>query len=260
MKIAASTAAENYARVPKQSELTLDPAAAYVHYTTNNTIFGTEWHYVPDVGRVPLVADTSSDMFSRPIDVGKFGLIYAGAQKNLGPSGLTLVIIRDDLVARTPASLATMLQYGVHVENKSMYNTPPVFGVYIMRLVLKWLLKEGGLAAIDARNARKAGKLYAEIDRTGYYRGHAQHGQPLAHERHVPPAERGAREEVREGIDRRRPRRPQGAPLGRRHPGVDLQRLPRGRRRRARGVHERVRARERLSYNAATVPAGVGCR
>jgi phosphoserine aminotransferase len=174
VKIAATTAADNYARVPKQSELTLDPAAAYVHYTTNNTIFGTEWHNVPDVGRVPLVADTSSDMFSRPIDIGKFGLIYAGAQKNLGPSGLTLVIIRDDLVSRTPASLATMLQYGVHVENKSMYNTPPVFGVYIMRLVLKWLLKEGGLSAIDASNARKAQKLYAEIDRTGYYQGHAQ--------------------------------------------------------------------------------------
>jgi len=173
VKIAASTAAENYVRVPKQSELTLDPAAAYVHYTTNNTIFGTEFHAIPDAGQVPLVADTSSDMFSRPIDVGKFGLIYAGAQKNLGPSGLTLVIVRDDLVARTPASLATMLQYGVHVENKSMYNTPPVFGVYIMRLVLKWLLKEGGLAAVDARNARKADKIYAEIDRTGYYRGHA---------------------------------------------------------------------------------------
>jgi phosphoserine aminotransferase len=173
VKIAASTAAENFVRVPKQSELTLDPAAAYVHVTTNNTIFGTEFHDIPDVAQVPLVADTSSDMFSRPIDIGKFGLIYAGAQKNLGPSGLTLVIIRDDLVARTPASLATMLQYGVHVENKSMYNTPPVFGVYIMRLVVKWLLKEGGLAAIDARNARKAAKIYAEIDRTGYYRGHA---------------------------------------------------------------------------------------
>ncbi len=173
VKIAGSTASEKFARVPKQSELTLDPAAAYVHYTTNNTIFGTEWQSVPDVGSVPLVADTSSDMFSRPIDVGKYGLIYAGAQKNLGPSGLTLVIIRDDLVSRTPASLATMLQYGVHVENKSMYNTPPVFGVYIMRLVLKWLLKSGGLAAIDARNARKADTLYAEIDRTGYYRGHA---------------------------------------------------------------------------------------
>jgi len=174
VKIAATTEGENFARIPKQSELTLDPSAAYVHYTTNNTIFGTEFHYVPETGAVPLVADTSSDMYSRPIDVSKYGLIYAGAQKNLGPSGLTLVIIREDLVARTPASLATMLQYGVHVENKSMYNTPPVFGVYIMRLVLQWLIKQGGLAAIEQHNVRKADKLYAEIDRTGFYRGHAQ--------------------------------------------------------------------------------------
>ena len=174
VKIAATTEGENFARIPTQSELTLDPNAAYVHYTTNNTIFGTEFHYVPDSGAVPLVADTSSDMYSRPIDVSKFGLIYAGAQKNLGPSGVTLVIIRDDLVKRTPSSLATMLQYGIHVENKSMYNTPPVFGVYIMRLVLQWLLKQGGLAAIEQRNVRKADKLYAEIDRTGFYRGHAQ--------------------------------------------------------------------------------------
>jgi phosphoserine aminotransferase len=174
VKIAASTEAENFARIPKQSELTFDPGAAYVHYTTNNTIFGTEFHYVPDSGAVPLVADASSDIYSRPIDVSKYGLIYAGAQKNLGPSGVTLVVIREDLVARTPSSLATMLQYGVHVENKSMYNTPPVFGVYIMRLVLQWLIKQGGLSAIDQRNARKADKLYAEIDRSGFYRGHAQ--------------------------------------------------------------------------------------
>ncbi len=176
VKIAGSTETGNFARVPAQSELTLDPNAAYVHYTTNNTIFGSEWHYVPDVGSVPLVADTSSNMFSRPLDVSKYGLIYAGAQKNLGPSGVTLVIIREDLVARTPASLATMLQYGVHVENKSMYNTPPVFGVYIMRLVLKWLIREGGLAEIERRNIRKAEKLYAEIDRTGFYRAHAEQG------------------------------------------------------------------------------------
>ena len=130
-------------------------------------------HEVPAVGAVPLVADTSSDMFSRPIDIEKYGLIYAGAQKNLGPSGVTLVIVRDDLLARTPKTLPTMLQYGVHAENKSMYNTPPVFGIYIMRLVLKWVLKEGGLAAMNARNARKAYALYAEIDRSGFYRGHA---------------------------------------------------------------------------------------
>jgi phosphoserine aminotransferase len=170
---AGSTQSENFARIPRQDELKLDPNAAYVHMTTNNTIFGTEWHYVPNVGSVPLVADTSSDMFSRPIDIGKFGLIYAGAQKNLGPSGVTLVIVRDDLVKRTPSTLPTMLQYGVHAENKSLYNTPPVFGIYIMRLVMQWLVKSGGLEAIDKVNERKAQKLYAEIDRTGFYRGHA---------------------------------------------------------------------------------------
>jgi len=174
VKIAGSTESSNFTRVPKQSELTLDPDAAYVHLTTNNTIFGTEWHDIPDVGRVPLVADTSSNMYSRPIDVAKYGLIYAGAQKNLAPAGLTLVIIRNDLVARTPPSLATMLQYTVQVENKSLYNTPPVFAIYVMRLVLKWLLNQGGLFAIERQNIRKADKLYAEIDRTGFYRGHAE--------------------------------------------------------------------------------------
>ena len=174
VKIAATTESENFARVPKQEELKLDASAAYVHFTTNNTIFGTEFHYLPDVGNVPLVGDTSSDMFSRPIDVSKYALIYAGAQKNLAPAGLTLVIVRNDMLERTPSSLPTMMQYKVHAENKSMYNTPPVFSIYIMRLVMKWLLKEGGLAAIDKQNARKADKLYAEIDRTGFYRAHAQ--------------------------------------------------------------------------------------
>jgi phosphoserine aminotransferase len=173
VKIAATTETENFTRVPGQHELALDPGAAYVHYTTNNTIFGTEFHYLPDTGSVPLVADTSSDMFSRPLDVSKFALIYAGAQKNLAPAGLTLVIVRNDMLQRSPSSLPTMLQYGVHVENKSMYNTPPVFAIYIMRLVLAWQVKQGGLAAIEKRNLRKAEKLYAAIDRTGFYRGHA---------------------------------------------------------------------------------------
>jgi phosphoserine aminotransferase len=173
VNIVASTESENFARVPRQQELKLDPNAAYVHYTTNNTIFGTEFNYVPDVGAVPLVADASSDIFSGPIDVEKYGLIYAGAQKNLAPAGLTLVIVRNDLLKRAPSSLPTMLQYGVHAENKSMYNTPPVFAIYIMRLVLAWLIKQGGLVAIEKRNARKADKLYAEIDRSDFYRGHA---------------------------------------------------------------------------------------
>jgi phosphoserine aminotransferase len=171
--IAGSTETENFARIPRQDELTLTPGAAYVHVTTNNTLYGTQWKTEPAVGDAPLVADTSSDMFSRPIDVTKYGLIYAGAQKNLGPSGVTLVIVRDDLLARSVTSLHTMLSYAVHAENGSMYNTPPCFGIYLMGLVMKWALAQGGLAAIGATNTRKAAALYAEIDRTGFYRGTA---------------------------------------------------------------------------------------
>ena len=174
VNIAATTEGENFARIPRQDELKLTANAAYVHMTTNNTLFGTEWQAEPNVGTVPLVADTSSDMFSRPIDVAKYGLVYAGAQKNLGPSGVTLVIIREDLLARSAKSLHTMLNYAVHAENGSMYNTPPCFGIYLMGLVMKWALAEGGLAEIAKRNQRKASKLYAEIDRTGFYRGTAE--------------------------------------------------------------------------------------
>jgi phosphoserine aminotransferase len=174
VNIAASTEDGRFTRVPAQSELKLDPAAAYVHMTSNNTIYGTEWQTLPDVGSVPLVSDTSSDMFSGPIDVKKHALIYAGAQKNLAPAGVTLVIVREDMLERSPATLHTMLSYKVHADNQSMYNTPPVFPIYVMRLVLKWLRAQGGLDAVDKLNSRKAGKLYAEIDRTGFYRGHAE--------------------------------------------------------------------------------------
>ncbi len=173
VNIAGSTESENFSRIPRQDEITLTPGAAYVHMTTNNTLFGTEWSAEPAVGDAPLVADTSSDMLSRPIDVAKYGLIYASAQKNLGPSGVTLVIIREDLLARSRKSLHTMLNYAVHAENSSMYNTPPCFGIYLMGLVMKWGLSQGGLDGIGANNARKAAKLYAEIDRSGFYRGTA---------------------------------------------------------------------------------------
>lgn len=172
--IAGTTEEGNFSRIPRQDELTLSPEAAYVHVTSNNTIFGTQWRAMPDTGAVPLVCDASSDIFSRPIDVGHYGIIYAGAQKNLGPSGVTLAIVRDDLLRRSSTTLPTMLSYAVHAENKSLYNTPPVFGIYILRLVLKWMVAQGGLAAIETVNERKAGKLYTEIDRTGYYRGHAE--------------------------------------------------------------------------------------
>ena len=173
VKIAGSTEAGNFTRVPVQSELTLDPGAAYVHMTSNNTIYGTEWKWLPETGAVPLVSDMSSDIFSGPVDVARHALIYAGAQKNLAPAGVTLVIMREDLLERSPAALHTMLNYKVHAENQSLYNTPPVFSIYVMRLVMKWLLANGGLDAVDRANARKAGKLYAEIDRTGFYKGHA---------------------------------------------------------------------------------------
>jgi phosphoserine aminotransferase len=174
VNIVATTKTDQYTRIPAQSELKLTPEAAYVHITSNNTIEGTEWKAPPDVGQVPLVADTSSDMFSGPIDVSRFGLIYAGAQKNLGPSGVTLVIIREDLIARSTDALPTMLNYKVQAENNSLYNTPNTFGIYILGLTAKWLRSLGGLPAIAAINQRKAAKIYAEIDRTGFYRGTAQ--------------------------------------------------------------------------------------
>jgi phosphoserine aminotransferase len=173
VNVTGSTKADKYTRVPAPRELTLTTGAAYVHITTNNTIEGTEWHSLPDVGDAPLVADASSDILSRPIDVNRFGLLYAGAQKNLGPSGVTLVIVRDDLLARSPDSLPVMLNYRVQAEHNSLYNTPPTFGIYLLGLTMKWLISQGGLPAIAAVNERKAAKLYAEIDRTGFYHGTA---------------------------------------------------------------------------------------
>jgi phosphoserine aminotransferase len=172
--VTGSTKADKYNRIPAAQEIGLTDGAAYVHITTNNTIEGTEWKALPDVGEAALVADASSNIFSRPMDYRRFGLIYAGAQKNLGPSGVTLVIIREDLLARSPDSLATMLNYRIQAQNNSLYNTPPTFGVYLLGLTMKWLKSLGGLPGIAAINERKAAKLYAEIDRTGFYRGTAQ--------------------------------------------------------------------------------------
>lgn len=177
VSIAATTESEGFARIPEQSELELDPSAAYVHFTTNNTIFGTEWAKEPEVGAVPLVADASSDIFSRPIDMDRYALVYAGAQKNLGPAGVTLVILREDLLARSPKTLPTMLDYNTHAENRSLYNTPPVFAIYVVRLVVKWLLAEGGLEAVGRKNAEKAKLLYDALDSSGgFYRPHAKPG------------------------------------------------------------------------------------
>jgi phosphoserine aminotransferase len=169
----ASSEAGGFKRVPRQAELQFTPGAAYAHMTSNNTIFGTEFSYVPETTGAPLVNDASSNIFSRPIDVSKFGLIYAGAQKNLGPSGVTVVIVREDLLARSSDALPSMLNYRTMAENGSMYNTPPAFGIYILGLVLKWLKNNGGLAGVGAVNDRKAKTLYTELDRTDYWRPHA---------------------------------------------------------------------------------------
>jgi phosphoserine aminotransferase len=176
VNIAATQEAANFTRLPRPDEITLTPGAAYVHMTANETIHGVEWKGLPGVGGAPLVSDTSSDMFSKPLDVAKHALIYAGAQKNIGPAGVVLVIIRDEFLKTRveDPKLSTMLNYAVHVKEKSLYNTPPAFAIYIVNLVLRWLIGLGGLAAIEAINERKAAKLYAEIDRTGFYRGHAE--------------------------------------------------------------------------------------
>jgi phosphoserine aminotransferase len=174
-QVAGSTEADNFTRAPEASELKLDPSAAYVHFTSNETIQGVEWRSEPAAGPVPLVCDASSDIFSRPIDLSRYALIYAGAQKNLGPSGVTLVILKSDLLERVPKNLATMLDYRVQAENKSLYNTPSTFGIYLMGLTMKWLVAQGGLEAIGKKNAEKAKLLYDAIDTSGgYYRPHAK--------------------------------------------------------------------------------------
>jgi phosphoserine aminotransferase len=173
VNVAASTADDNYNRIPGADEIHLTPDAGYVHITGNNTIAGTEWPALPEVGDRPIVTDASSHILSGPIDVSRYGVIYAGAQKNLGPSGVTLVIIREDLIERSSDDLPTMLSYRTHVDNDSHFNTPNTFGVYILGLTMTWLLSQGGLSGIAEVNERKAAKLYTEIDRTGFYRGTA---------------------------------------------------------------------------------------
>ncbi len=174
VNVAATSENDNFSRIPKQNELQLDPEASYVHYTSNNTIFGTEFHYIPEVGNVPLVCDTSSDMLHNKFDVSKFALIYAGAQKNMGPAGATLVIIRNDMLERCTDENHTYLNYKIHSDKKSMYNTPPAYSVYIIGLVYKWLLRNGGLDAMYKMNVDKADLLYNYIDNSnGYYKGAA---------------------------------------------------------------------------------------
>jgi len=175
VSIAATAEDGNFNRIPKQEELKLDPDASYLHFTSNNTIYGTQFKTEPEAGNVTLVCDASSDILHKKIDVNKYGLIYAGAQKNMGPAGVTLVIIRNDLLERCSDELPTMLNYKTHVGKNSMFNTPNTFGVYIIGLVAKWLLNNGGLDKMYETNKHKAELLYNCIDESGgFYKGHAE--------------------------------------------------------------------------------------
>ncbi|WP_373652085.1 3-phosphoserine/phosphohydroxythreonine transaminase [Schlesneria sp. DSM 10557] len=167
--ISCSSSDRNYSYIP--ATCTFSPNPAYAHYTSNNTIFGTQWPGLPPVPKeIDLICDASSDIFSRPIDVARHAMIYAGAQKNLGPSGVTLVIIRDDLIEKGPKNIPTMLQYRTHAKNDSMYNTPPTFAIYLVGLVLKWIERDGGLSGIAERNQRKAAKLYSFLDQSKLFK------------------------------------------------------------------------------------------
>ena len=175
VRVAGSSEATKFDRIPAVSEISFDPKAAYVHITSNNTIYGTQWPSFPDPSPVPMVADMSSDILSRAFDIRPFGLIYAGAQKNLGPSGVTVVIIRDDVLAACRKDLPTMLRYPVHTDNDSLFNTPPTFGIYLMKLVLEWVKSQGGLKTIEAQNREKGKLLYKTIDDAkDFYKGTVQ--------------------------------------------------------------------------------------
>jgi len=169
VNVVASSEDKNFSYAPTQDAWKLDPSAAYVHYTPNETIGGVEIFWTPQTGDVPLVADMSSTILSRPMDVSSYGLIYAGAQKNIGPAGVTLVIVRDDLIGQTVAGTPTMFDYKTHADNESMYNTPPTYGIYIAGLVFKLLKAKGGLAAMEKTNRQKAALLYDYMDSTGFY-------------------------------------------------------------------------------------------
>ncbi len=168
-RVAASSEGDGFLSIPARSTWQLDPNAAYVHIAANETIGGVEFHGVPDTGAVPLVADMSSNILSRPVDVSKYGVIYAGAQKNIGASGLVVLIVRDDLVERSPKSLPKILSYAAHAKEGSLLNTPNTYGWYLAALVFQWLKREGGLAAMDQRNAEKAKLLYDYVDGSGWY-------------------------------------------------------------------------------------------
>ena len=170
VEVIASSADTTYSYIPK--DFTIPSHAKYLHITTNNTIYGTQWHNMPDTS-IPLVADMSSDIFSRPVDVSKFGIIYAGAQKNMGPAGTTLAIVREDLLGKVQRTIPSMLNYQTHIKAESMFNTPPVFAVYVAMETLKWIQGKGGVEALQVLNEKKAKKLYDAIDASPIFKSTA---------------------------------------------------------------------------------------
>lgn len=174
-KVGGNSADKKHNYIPALADLDLGSDEAYVHVTSNNTIYGTQWKQFPNTGDVPLIADMSSDILSKSLDISQFGVIYAGAQKNLGPSGVTVVIIRKDLLERSPKNMPTMLNYNTHASKNSMYNTPPTFGIYLLGKVLGWVERYGGVKAIEKLNELKANMIYDAIDQSnGFYIGHAE--------------------------------------------------------------------------------------
>ncbi len=231
----------NYSYLPADNELKYSPDAAYVHITSNETIQGVEFPAEPDTGSIPLVCDASSNFLSRPVRVDRYGLIYACAQKNAGIAGVTVVIVRDDLLEKSPKGLPSMLDYKLQAANDSLYNTPPVFAIYVLLLITRWLKDEiGGLEKMAQMNRRKAKILYDALDKhPEFYRGHARR-QPLDNERHLAITQRGVGSRVRQAGQGTRPGRPEGAPLGGRHSRLDLQRHAARGRGRAGRLHARI--------------------
>ena len=242
VNVAASNTDKNCTYVPAFDTWKLDKKAAYLHYTSNETIGGVEFNWTPNTGDVPLVADMSSNILSRPIDVWKYGLIYAGAQKNIGPAGLTLVIVRDDLVGHADPRLPTMLDYKIHADNDSMYNTPPTYAIYMAGLVFQWLKKNGGIGAMERANIAKANLLYAAIDASnGFY--HCPVNKADRSRMNVPFTLKDSNLDsgFSEAGRCARAVATERASLRRRHARLDLQCHAAGGRAGAGGFHERIR-------------------
>ena len=247
VNVAASAEDQDFTYVPPRPGWKLSPDAAYVHVCTNETIGGVEFHWTPDTGDLPLVADMSSHLLSRVIDVAKFGVIYAGAQKNMGPAGLTVVIVRDDLLDRALPITPSAFHWKAQAEADSMLNTPPTYAIYIAGLVFEWLLAQGGLAAIERVNIAKAALLYDYLDQSAFYRNPVRREDRSRMNVPFKLADESLDDRVSQGREGARDGATEGAPFGGGDARVDLQRHADRRGARARGVHARVRTAPRLT-------------